>query len=250
MGWGKMLSLAALGVGAVAAAPFTGGGSVLGAATLAASLTGAGTVAAAAGAGAVGAAAGAYMSRKEEEKENEEIARLRKKTDKLEEEIKNAINRLKGDKEYFNYIISLTAIGLAMANADGKISPEEDIEIKEFIGGIASGQYPDHVKDAINNLYQKIPSFNTAISYLEKVDPENFPLIRDFLELIMEADGITHEKEEAFLKAFDSLKAMIEYKPEVEEEGDELVSQFQKEMNDLPKGALSEKLLESSKSAA
>ena len=47
MGWGKILGLAALGVGAIAAAPFTGGGSILGAATLAGSLAGAGTIAAA-----------------------------------------------------------------------------------------------------------------------------------------------------------------------------------------------------------
>ncbi len=49
--WGKILAGAAVGVGAVAAAPFTGGGSLLGAATLASSLAGAGTVAAAAGVG-------------------------------------------------------------------------------------------------------------------------------------------------------------------------------------------------------
>ena len=47
---------AALGIGAVAAAPFTGGGSVLGAATLAGSLSGIGTGLAAVTAGIVGAA--------------------------------------------------------------------------------------------------------------------------------------------------------------------------------------------------
>ena len=45
---------AALGIGAIAAAPFTGGGSVLGAATLAGSLSGFGTGLAAATAGLVG----------------------------------------------------------------------------------------------------------------------------------------------------------------------------------------------------
>ena len=48
--WGKVLAGVAIGVGAVAAAPFTGGGSLLGAATLGASLSGAGTIAAASGA--------------------------------------------------------------------------------------------------------------------------------------------------------------------------------------------------------
>ena len=71
MGFGKILGLAVLGVGAIAAAPFTGGGSILGAATIAGSLAGAGTIAAAAGAGAVGAGVGYALSRKEEEEEQE-----------------------------------------------------------------------------------------------------------------------------------------------------------------------------------
>ena len=57
---------AVLGVGAVAAAPFTGGGSVLGAATLAGSLSGLGTGLAAATAGVVGAALADGMADEEE----------------------------------------------------------------------------------------------------------------------------------------------------------------------------------------
>ena len=73
MGIGKMLGLAALGIGAVAAAPFTGGGSILGAATLAGSLAGAGAIAAATAAGAAGAGVGYALSRKEEEEEAQEV---------------------------------------------------------------------------------------------------------------------------------------------------------------------------------
>ena len=57
---------AVLGVGAIAAAPFTGGGSVLGAATLAGSLSGIGTGLAAATAGLVGAAVADGMADEEE----------------------------------------------------------------------------------------------------------------------------------------------------------------------------------------
>ena len=63
---GHMLLGALLGVGAVAAAPFTGGGSVLGAATLASSLSGLGTGLAAATAGTVGAAVADGMADEEE----------------------------------------------------------------------------------------------------------------------------------------------------------------------------------------
>ncbi len=57
---------AAIGVGAIAAAPFTGGGSVLGAATLAVSLSGIETGLAAATAGLVGAAVADGMADEEE----------------------------------------------------------------------------------------------------------------------------------------------------------------------------------------
>jgi len=215
MGIGKILGFAALGVGAVAAAPFTGGGSLFGAATLAASLAGAGAVAA--GAGAAGAAAGYAMSRKEEEEEaakDRESAELKLKAQKLQEGIEKALDAFQGDKEYFNYIIGVTALGISMANADGEISPEEAQEIEEFIGGIASSNYPSHVKEAIENLYEAKPNFNTAMTYLEKINPSSYESLKNLLELIVIADGIRHEKEEAFLRAFDAQIAMIEYKPE------------------------------------
>ncbi len=56
MGMERILLGAVIGVGAVAAAPFTGGGSVLGAASLAGSLAGVGTCLSAVAAGTVGAA--------------------------------------------------------------------------------------------------------------------------------------------------------------------------------------------------
>ena len=217
MGFGKILGLAALGVAAVAAAPFTGGGSLFGAATLAGSLAGAGAIAAAGTAGAVGAGVGYALSRKEEEEEqvkNEKIAELSKKAEKFEEDFKRAISQFQGDKEYFNYIIASTAMGMAIANADGQISNDELIEINEFIGGMASSNYPQHIVYTITQLKDNPPSFNEAMKYLEKVNVSNYKSIRSLIELVIEADGIIHEKEKAFLEAFDSSIKMIDYKPE------------------------------------
>lgn len=217
MGFGKILGLAALGVAAVAAAPFTGGGSLFGAATLAGSLAGAGAIAAAGTAGAVGAGVGYALSRKEEEEEqvkNEKIAELRKKAEKFEEDFKRAISQFQGDKEYFNFIIASTALGMAIANADGEISNDELIEINEFVGGIASSNYPQHIVYTITQLKDNPPSFNEAMKYLEKVNISNYESIRSLIELVIEADGIIHEKEKAFLEAFDSAIKMVDYKPE------------------------------------
>ncbi|OHD96450.1 MAG: hypothetical protein A3E21_07430 [Sulfurimonas sp. RIFCSPHIGHO2_12_FULL_36_9] len=215
MGIGKILTYAGIGVGAIALAPFTGGGSVLGGATLMASLAGAGALAV--GAGVVGAGAGKVLSDMDDEeraKEEAKNAELKLKAEKLEQELARAVEQFGGDKEYFNYIIGLSAMGIAMANADGEIAPEEIEELEEFIGGIASSNYPAHVKESVKNLYENKPNFNTAMTYLEKINPSNYQGIRDVLELVMLADGIEHEKEIAFIKAFDSSISMIEYKPE------------------------------------
>lgn len=218
MGFGKILGLAALGVGAIAAAPFTGGGSILGAASIGASLAGAGTIAAAAGAGVAGAAAGVALSRKEEEEnaaKDKKIAELNKKAEKFEEAFKQAIEQFKGDKEYFNYIIASTAMGMSIANADGEIAEEELVEINEFVGGIASSNYPEHVKQVIKKLRDNPPSFEDAMKYLEKVEKSNIESIRDLIEIVIEADGKIAEEEKDFLNDFDVHIQTIEYKPEV-----------------------------------
>ena len=220
MGFGKILGLAVLGIGAVAAAPFTGGGSIFGAATLAASLTGAGAIAAAGAAGAAGASVGYVLSRKEEEEEqakNEKIAELNKKAEKYEEELRKAISQFQGDKEYFNYIIASTAMGMAVANADGEISSEELIEINEFVGGMASLNYPQHIVTQIEEFKNNPLSFNEAMKYLERVSESNYESIKNLIELVIEADGFIHEKEKAFLEAFNSAIKMINYKPETDD---------------------------------
>lgn len=216
MGIGKILAYTvggvALGVGAVAAAPFTGGGSLLGAATLASSLAGAGALAG--GAATVVGGAGAYLATKE----NEENAELAKKAEKLEEGLKKALAQFQGDKEYFNYIIGATAVGIAMANVDGEISSEEKVELEEFVGGIASSRFPSHIKEAISNLYKNPPNLMTAMKFLEKVNPSNHDSIRDLIELVVLADGIEHKKELAFLQAFEVQILQVEYKPEADDE--------------------------------
>ena len=222
MGIGKVLAYTAggvvLGVGAVAAAPFTGGGSIFAAVGLGSSLMGAGTIAAAAGTAAVAGGAGAYMARKEneeDEKLNQELAEQKLRADKLEEGIKKALITFQGDREYFNYIIGLTAIGLAMANVDGEITPEETRELEEFIGGIANSNYPPYVKQAINDLYENVPNLMTAMKFISKINPDNYETIRDLIEVVMMADKISHKKEVAFIQAFEAQILQVEYTPEV-----------------------------------
>ena len=222
MGLGKILAYTvggvALGVGAVAAAPFTGGGSIFGAVALGSSLMGAGTIAAAAGTAAAVGGAGAYMAKKEneeDEKLNQELAEQKLRADKLEEGIKKALITFQGDREYFNYIIGLTAIGLAMANVDGEIAPEEIGELEKFIGEIANSNYPPYVKQAINDLYENVPNLMTAMKFISKINPDNYETIRDLIKFVMMADNIRHEREVAFIQAFEVQILQVEYTPEV-----------------------------------
>lgn len=197
MGWGKVLGLAALGVGAVAAAPFTGGGSILGAATLAGSLAGAGAVAA--GAGVAGAAAGAVLSSYDEDEKKAQETKIAEYNQKA----KKSEAALKEHEKHTNLILALSALGCAMANADGEISPEEIVELNEFVGGLSSQSYPTHIVKQIEDMISNPPTFNEAMKHLKNIDAIEFPEIRHFLVMIMESDELIHKKEEAFLKAFD-----------------------------------------------
>jgi len=198
MGWGSILGMAALGVGAVAAAPFTGGGSILGAASLGASLAGAG--AAAVGAASVGAGVGAVMSKNEEEEEERKQRELAKANQKAEK----ATDIINETKEHYQLIIALTALGVSMANVDGKISSEEMEELSEFVGGLSSLKYPQNIIDTINQIVSNPPSFNEAMKHLENISSVEYPEIRNILVTVMESDGEIHPKEKAFLSAYDS----------------------------------------------
>lgn len=198
MGWGQILGMAALGVGAVAAAPFTGGGSILAATGAAASLAGAG--AAAAGAGAVGAGIGAVMSKKEEEEEEGK----RREIAKANQEAEKATKIVNETKEHYQLITALTALGVSMANVDGEISSEEMEELNEFVGGLASQKYPQNIIDNINGIVANPPSFNEAMAHLQNVSSVEYPEIRNILVAVMESDGEIHPKEKAFLSAYDS----------------------------------------------
>jgi len=199
MGWGKILGMAALGVGAVAAAPFTGGGSILAATGAVASLAGAGTVAVAVGAGVVGAGVGAVISdneEKEEARQQTAITKANLKADKAETIVEET-------KEHYTLIIALTALGVSMANVDGKISPEEMEELHEFVGGLASQKYPQHIIEEIDNIVKNPPTFNEAMKHFEKVSSVEYPEIRNILVAVMKSDGEIHQKEKAFLSAYD-----------------------------------------------
>lgn len=211
--WGKILAGVAVGVGAVAAAPFTGGGSLLAGATAMSSLAGAGTIAAAAGAAAVGATAGAVMADSEKDKKNaireegkaEGMAVARQEVTALEDKLSSALKQLKSHDGLFNAIIALEAVGVACAACDDDFSEAEKEEIGEFVSGMLAQNIPEAVKAKVQDVYDNPPTVKEAYKLAEESGLE-MAMFEDLIQFVMEIDGITPE-EKVFVRAWDQLKA-------------------------------------------
>lgn len=211
--WGKILTGAVVGIGAVAAAPFTGGGSLLGGASLIASLSGAATLAGAVGAGTVGGIAGAFIA-KESENEKADIknegiiegkAQSAAKIKELEKNLLQALKKLKSHDQHFKAIIAMEAVGVSCAACDGDFSDHEKEEIGEFVKGMMAQSIPTEVKEKIQKIYDNPPTVQVAFILAQK---SGIPMeiYEELIRFVMEIDGIKPE-EEAFVLAWHQLKA-------------------------------------------
>lgn len=205
MSYLKIIGGAVLGVGAVAAAPFTGGGSIFGAATLISSLAGVGTVATAAGVAAAGAATGRALSCKEKEELHRKLDSERARHELEKKEMIDKMSQVLNDtRQYYEFIVAMHAIGVATANADGEISIEEAKEIEEFVGGVMADNYPDNVKKQIRDLTANPPTLMTAFSFLKRVDmtEKGWNAVNDLIEVVISADDYEDDKEKEFRKSW------------------------------------------------
>jgi len=212
MSFWKILGGVAVGVGAVAAAPFTGGGSLLGAASLAGSLAGGTAVAAAVGAGATGAIIGANMGGDEEavnRGRREGKAESSVKINKLAEALNAQAAHFKSHQDYFDYIIALQTVGLACAACDGHISEEERSDIDDFIAGVSSTKLPESIIKRIYEVSLTHPTIDTAFELAQPFmeTPEQREIFENLIELTMAADEHIDSKEEAFFKTWKQMAA-------------------------------------------
>lgn len=214
---GAVLAGAVVGVLAVAAAPFTGGGSIFGAATLAGSLAGAGGLAAAAG--AAGAAAGAGLAKQQRKQVVESSFNLARervtaeyaaKTAALQEALAKAAVRFQEHNEYNNFILCLIAVGASMAACDGNVHLDEQSQLREFALGIGSSKLPPTIEKAVSSLIANPPPFDQAMIYVERLGPDVWPQIDAVLTVVSEADGMLTAEEKDFLVKWAEYK--IEYK--------------------------------------
>ena len=216
--WTKVIGGAVIGVGAIAAAPFTGGGSLLGAATLASSLAGAGALAA--GAGAAGAAAGAVMDRREKEEE-ERKARQAKQKGEQEADARNAIkleklrdeitNILRTIEVRENFLVTAFAVGICAANADHNICDEEREEIETLVAGLGRLEFISEASKArVEAWYNNPPNLNTVWKLIEKngLDQAKYiAIFSNIVEMVICADDERNNHEHEFTEAWNSLVA-------------------------------------------
>lgn len=211
--WGKILAGVAVGVGAVAAAPFTGGGSLLGGASLIASLTGTGAIVAAVSAGAVGGVVGAAVADidNDEKKQIKDQGRSEGKAEnaleieKLTNKLSQALEQLTSHDAHFKAIIAMEAVGVACAACDGDFSDNEKEEIGEFVKGMISQSIPKDVKEKIQSIYDNPPTVEEAY-LLAEASGVSLDVYEDLIKFVMQIDGIKPE-EEAFVHAWNQLKA-------------------------------------------
>jgi tellurite resistance protein len=197
MSFWKVLGGVAAGVGAVVALPVAG---PIGAVTAVGAIVG----------GGIGGLVGAAVSAADEE-EVEVVRRETERVYKAEESVKvaklvaalgEAEKRLKDDQDYFNLLIALFSVGIAVANCDGDIAPEEMKDIEEFIAGLGCAHLPPHVKGMITRLKSNPPNFNTAMTHVEKVHKDSRKLFSQVIEIASRADGTIREEEVAFMNAW------------------------------------------------
>lgn len=212
---GATITGAVVGVGAIAAAPFTGGGSVVAGTTLASSLAGAGTVVTAIGAGATCAGAGAAMSNEQTKKikknaYNDGIKRGKAESytiiEDLKKKIELAANAYSTQALRDDFIASLAAIGFSIAACDGPISDEEKTSVEEYVLGASKFQLPKGMRDCLHSIANAPPDFEGAILYVQNFDKDIWQYIDDLLEVVAEADGDINQSEQEFLDKWENYK--------------------------------------------
>jgi len=198
MSFWKVLGGIAAGVGLVVALPVAG---PIGAVS---------AIGAAVGASGGAIAGGIASAIEDEEKKaeynkgkNRGIAEQRIRIEKLVKSLEEAQMKLKEDKNYYELIVALFAVGMTTANSDGCVSNEELIEIEEFCVGISGSYLPAHIREEIDYLKENPPSFNTSLELVRRLDHSiDKDIVVKVIELVAYADNNLSEPEKKVLFAF------------------------------------------------
>lgn len=186
-----------MGVGAIAAAPFTGGGSILAGASLATSLLGAGGMAAAAS--IVGGATGATLQKVEDSLKEKDVrdAKTSSFEDGIKEGKKETVDEI---MKFADFYLATTALSYYFARCDGEISKEEELEIEHDLDAIIKNiDIPDPVRQKLAEIStDEDMTFDDVKGYLNKVSIKTLcKLAKDVDEIISASGGICEAEKKA-----------------------------------------------------
>ncbi len=201
---GKIFAGAGIGVLAIAAAPFTGGGSLFAAGVgLSGALAGAGTVAAAAGAGLACAGIGAAAASVEEDEqmEREKKARASGFSDGVNEGKAKTYSQV---ERFTNFYLATASLSYYIARCDGSISEEEKLEIDYDLDAIRKNcDMPDWVKKELVEIESKALAWWQVVRYLDKVGIDTLERLKNDVDEIVEADNTILPQEKAAKETFE-----------------------------------------------
>ncbi|WP_050638436.1 tellurite resistance TerB family protein [Candidatus Stoquefichus sp. SB1] len=193
---GKSLLGAAIGVCAVAAAPFTGGGSVLAGATFVGSLASAGAITGATIAGTIGAVGGMAKQGYDNIKKENLIKEAKVHS------FKDGINKGKSltvqqIKKYADFCLATTALSFYIARCDGSIDDEEMIELERDLNLLKKNRdLPEAIKNELLKISREDDlSFEDVKKYLDEVSIETLVELKKDIDEIIEANGVISVEE-------------------------------------------------------
>ena len=211
MSTGKILGGILVGVGAIAAAPFTGGGSLFAAGVSLSAALGGTAAAAAVGAGIAGGTAGAVIANKEKkEKEQANKNHFNEGVKSGENKAKQKFNNiLKTQKERDELMLISIKIGVYVSKIDGVIDKNELEELNKLCLFINQNPTtPQFIKEEVNRIINSNITYselNIEIDRFLETKSENYKsqtiiFFDKLIATIINADKYEHTKESEFLK--------------------------------------------------
>jgi hypothetical protein len=192
----KVMVGAGVGVGAVALAPFTGGGSIAGAIALGEALTVGGAIVGVVGGGVAGAVVEVNNKNKmkdaKEEGKQEAKAEFAIKISKVMKELKLVSERIDNADAYFETLIAMENVAVAVIAYNGINVRSKQNEISDLLRSLSNTTLPKNIQNKINHIYLKPPSIREAFSFAKnaKLDRD---VCRDIIMLSAESCNINSD---------------------------------------------------------
>ncbi|MEC4722800.1 TerB family tellurite resistance protein [Noviherbaspirillum sp. CPCC 100848] len=115
-----------------------------------------------------------------------------------DEKVQTLAARLRSYHDFDQKVAAFYALGLAVANVDGEIHPNERQEIDEFVVGCSASSLPKPTLDLIAALSKNPPTFERAVQYARDAGLSREDM-QDIIDVVANADEIIRQEEKDLL---------------------------------------------------